>query len=75
MQAKMSLKHAIALRRTMHGTTSFEADMSQSGNAQPLDNASSPAEELTSNEHNEGLDESHSPIDTISKFGGEEFHR
>ena len=71
----MSLRHAIALRRAMHGTSSFESDVAHSSDGKPLDGATSPAEELTSNEHNEGLDESHSPLDTISRFGGEDFHR
>ncbi|KAK9796684.1 hypothetical protein WJX73_008633 [Symbiochloris irregularis] len=75
-EAKMSLKHAIALRRTMHGTSSFEADMVQSSAANgKVDSTSTPAETIESGEDGGGIDDLQDPIDAISSFGGEGFHR
>ena len=74
----MSLKHAIALRRTMHGTTSFEADIVADNGARggKVEGATTPQEELALNEGNDNpLDDSPNPFDAIGSFGGEEFHR
>lgn len=65
-QAKMSLRHAIALRRTMQGVSSFEAEMTGAGSSDQKETA---AERLATDEGAEDDFESELPNQ------GEEWHR
>ena len=70
-QAKMSLRHAIALRRTMHGVNSFEAEMDRSSRGNQ-EQGETPAEAMTASDSMDEWLEGSPPPDTI---GGEAWRR
>ena len=77
LQAHMSLRHAIALRRTMHGVTSFEAEMGRPQN-KSMEAGLTPQEALAADEGfdlEEAMNLSNRDGSGNDSFGGEGWHK